>query len=132
MPRVAFTEGARQVVLIGTDAPWVRGRDIDAAYSALERADVVLGPTDDGGYYLIGLSRWIPEVFERIAWSTPAVYAQTRERAVSLGLRVVTLPSGYDLDDIDDVKRFVDEEERFQDRPQAVAAMHALSQRREP
>ena len=60
---------------------------------------VVLGPACDGGYYLIGLKRPHPRLFEEIAWSTRRVFAQTVERAASIGIDVVTLPLWYDVDD---------------------------------
>jgi hypothetical protein len=60
---------------------------------------VVLGPAIDGGYYLIGLKQPHERLFEDIAWSTERVFRQTVERARSLGLPVVTLPTWYDVDD---------------------------------
>ena len=53
----AILDGAKHVVVIGTDSPWIDAPAIDAAFAALEQSDVVLGPTEDGGYYLVGLSR---------------------------------------------------------------------------
>jgi glycosyltransferase A (GT-A) superfamily protein (DUF2064 family) len=60
---------------------------------------VVLGPSDDGGYYLIGMKQPHAAPFERIAWSTGSVYAETMERCREAGLEVVTLPTWYDVDD---------------------------------
>jgi hypothetical protein len=60
---------------------------------------VVLGGSDDGGYYLIGLKRAEPQVFERITWSTTSVYAETVERVREAGLELVELPTWYDVDD---------------------------------
>ena len=59
----------------------------------------VLGPAEDGGYYLLGLKRAHAELFADIAWSTDAVAAQTRERAGSIGLELAELPVWYDIDD---------------------------------
>ena len=67
----AFEDGTRRVLCIGTDSPWLTPDDIDVAFAALEQAEVVLGPTEDGGYYLIGLSRQIPELFDGMAWGSP-------------------------------------------------------------
>ena len=128
----AFARGVQRLVVIGTDAPWVREEDVQAAFRALDDADVVLGPTEDGGYYLIGLSRCIPALFEGIAWSTASVYAQTHAKAEALGLRVEVVRPGYDLDHLEDVKRFVSEERRQGAIPQAVATIEALSQGRAP
>ena len=124
----AFEQGAQRVVVVGTDAPWVTAEDIAGAFQALDRADVVLGPTRDGGYYLLGLSRALPELFEGVAWSTPSVYAQTRTKAQASGLRVEALRPGYDLDELEDVRRFVQEERRLGHASRAVETMEALSQ----
>lgn len=108
----AFREGAARVVVIGTDSPWIGPEQIATAFSALERSDLVIGPTDDGGYYLLGLSKPVPALFEGVAWSSPQVYAQTMAKAQALGLSVHVLPRGYDLDYAADVERFLDEERR--------------------
>ena len=60
--------------------------------------DVVLGPSDDGGYYLIGLRQLHPALFDAMPWSTPQVYDETLRRAAKLGLRVASLPGWYDVD----------------------------------
>lgn len=106
----AFAEGAQRVVVIGTDSPWLTASDVDAACEALAHAELVLGPAEDGGYYLVGLSRPMPALFEGIAWSTAAVYQETITKARALGLRVHTLPLGYDVDRLEDLQRFIVEE----------------------
>ena len=126
-----FLDGAARIVVIGTDSPWIRRGEVEAAFAALGAADVALGPTEDGGYYLIGLSRPVPALFDGVAWSSPRVYAQTQERARALGLRVQTLRAGYDLDYLDDVKRFIDEERRHGRVPMTVEAIDACMKRRE-
>ncbi len=108
----AFADGAQRVIVIGSDAPWLSAADILDAFAALDRADVVMGPAEDGGYYLIGLSRHTPALFEGIAWSTSAVYAQTTAIARALDLRLHELPRGYDIDRPEDLDRFLAEEER--------------------
>jgi hypothetical protein len=65
----------------------------------------VLGGSDDGGYYLIGLKHAHYRVFEDIIWSTSAVFSQTVERAAELGLEVVSLPQWYDVDDALSLRR---------------------------
>lgn len=129
----AFTEGVQHLVIIGTDSPWLTVDDIDAAFQALDSYDLVLGPTDDGGYYLIGLSRCEPTIFEDIAWSTSAVCAQTMARADALGLRVHTLPQRYDLDQLEDLERFLTEEQARAPVPDLVATIAShVTQRRQP
>ena len=105
----AFASGAARVAAIGTDSPWLEARDLDAAFAALDGADVVIGPAQDGGYYLIGLSREAPELFDGVAWGSSAVYAQTLAKARTLGLQVTILRPGYDVDQLDDVRRFLSE-----------------------
>ena len=69
---------------------------------------IVLGPSDDGGYYLIGLRKPHWEVFEEIDWSTERVLNQTIQRANTIGLEVKLLPAGYDVDDGASLKRLSD------------------------
>lgn len=106
----AFSDGANQAVVIGTDSPWLTANDVTAAFEALQDHDVVLGPTQDGGYYLIGLAQPQPALFHDISWSTSSVYAQTLARADRLGLRAQSLQEGYDVDRIEDVERFLGRE----------------------
>jgi len=117
----AFDEGARGVIVVGTDSPWLSEREVEEAFAALERADVVIGPTEDGGYYLIGLARPAPALFDGIPWSTPQVCARTLARARALGLRVRLLRTGYDVDRLEDVERFAAEVVRERARTQEVS-----------
>ena len=98
--------GAR-VVIIGSDAPALSAAHLDAAFAALREHDVVLGPAGDGGYWLIGLSRAAPELFDGIAWSTDAVLRETRARADRGSLRVAMLPTLADLDTPADLARLM-------------------------
>ena len=101
----AFDEGATRVVLIGTDIPELSADDVDRAFEVLDSADVALGPSLDGGYYLIGLRRPAPGLFERMPWSTPQVLPETLARAEALGLRVAPLAVRGDVDTVEDLKR---------------------------
>jgi rSAM/selenodomain-associated transferase 1 len=93
--------GFGSVCLIDSDSPTVPRTAYAMAVRALAREGegVVLGPTQDGGYYLIGMRQARAELFAGIAWSTGTVYAETRERARAAGLQVVELPLWYDVDD---------------------------------
>jgi dihydroorotase-like cyclic amidohydrolase len=71
--------------------------------------DLVLGPTDDGGYYLIGLRAPCPALFEGMPWSTSAVLSRTLDRAQRLGLRVACLPAWFDVDTKADLERLAAE-----------------------
>jgi glycosyltransferase A (GT-A) superfamily protein (DUF2064 family) len=87
--------------LIDSDSPTVPKAAFEQAVRELAREGdrVVLGPSHDGGYYLIGLKRAHAAVFENIAWSTESVCEETVERARDAGLEVVMLPLWYDVDD---------------------------------
>jgi 8-oxo-dGTP pyrophosphatase MutT (NUDIX family) len=109
--RHLWRRGGRDVVLIGSDAPSLPVEHIYAAFVALERetCDVVLGPADDGGYYLIGLREDHPELFDGIHWSSSHVMSQTLERAAQQRLDVRLLPGWYDVDDCAGLRRLVDD-----------------------
>jgi hypothetical protein len=101
----AFRRGARRVAIIGTDVPWVSRVTVLEALSGLEQHDVVLGPSHDGGYYLLALDRPRPELFDGIAWSTPGVLPATLTTANALGLSVRLLEDLSDIDTLEDVRR---------------------------
>jgi rSAM/selenodomain-associated transferase 1 len=92
----AFGQGMERVLALGSDSPSLPAAYMDKALALLEEREVVIGPSADGGYYLIGLRQPAPELFAGIAWSTGRVLAQTLERLGprSLGL----LPMWYDVD----------------------------------
>ncbi len=96
-----LNEGFRSVCLINSDSPTLPGEILITAASLLaqEGDRVVLGPSQDGGYYLIGLKNVHSRLFDRIAWSTAEVLAHTVERAAEIGLEVEMLPLWYDVDD---------------------------------
>ncbi len=96
-----FACGFSAVCLIDSDSPTMPQSALSQAVALLARAGdrVVLGGSDDGGYYLIGVKRLHPRLFERIDWSTERVLAQTLERAREIGLEAALLPTWYDVDD---------------------------------
>jgi rSAM/selenodomain-associated transferase 1 len=96
--------GFERVVMIGADVPHVRDEWLAEAEERLDTADVVLGPSLDGGYYLIAMC--VPhDVFSGVAMSTALVLAQTRAKAAAAGLRVHLLPQSFDVDETADVAR---------------------------
>jgi rSAM/selenodomain-associated transferase 2/rSAM/selenodomain-associated transferase 1 len=97
----AFRE-SREVVVVGTDAPGVNLQLIVEAFGRLQSCDLVLGPANDGGYYLLGLRRWVPEIFQGIPWSTGEVLEETERRARALGLSHSRLETLTDVDTRDD------------------------------
>jgi glycosyltransferase A (GT-A) superfamily protein (DUF2064 family) len=78
---------------------------VERAVDLLTNSDVVIGPAEDGGYYLIGLRQKHPGLFSDIAWSSSRVAAQTLERAATLGLTAARLPPWYDVDTPADLER---------------------------
>jgi rSAM/selenodomain-associated transferase 1 len=97
--KFAFAQNSDGVVIIGTDSPTFPADFIRQAFEYLETsADLVLGKTVDGGFYLIGLRKLVPNLFENIAWSTSSVFEQTVTNAVELGLKKKLLPEWYDID----------------------------------
>lgn len=96
--RDAFDEGARHVVLLGTDTPSLRVSDIAEALRALRRADVVIGPAADGGYYLLGVRSDAEALFVGMPWSEGSLLARTRAAAAACGLHVHMLPERHDID----------------------------------
>jgi len=101
----AFQRGARRVIVLGSDSPTVPQSAIDRAWEELDRHDVVLGPTADGGYYLVGASRLVPELFQAIPWSTERVWRTTVNRLRACDARHAALPAWYDVDSAPDLMR---------------------------
>ena len=96
-----FKCGFESVCLIDSDSPTVPAENFKQAVEQLSTSEdrVVLGPSDDGGYYLIGVKKPHRRLFEQIDWSTDRVLHQTMQRATEIGLEVKLLPTGYDVDD---------------------------------
>ena len=92
-------------LILGADSPHLPLSLLSAALAAVPLHDVVLGPAEDGGYFLIGLRAPQPALFDGIAWSTETVLAQTLARADALGLTVHQTPPWYDLDTPADLRR---------------------------
>jgi hypothetical protein len=94
----AFNNNQQKVVIIGTDCPDLNKSILEMAFEALNQQDLVLGPAEDGGYYLIGLNRLIPELFKNISWGSDRVLSQTEAIANNLALNIYYLPKLRDLD----------------------------------
>jgi uncharacterized protein len=94
---------AEQVVIIGTDCPGLNPEILASAFAKLQVCDLVLGPALDGGYYLIGLHRVIPELFAHISWGTNQVLQQTVKIAETLNLSSAYLPNLADVDRPEDL-----------------------------
>ncbi len=101
--------GYGKALLVGTDIPTMPVTVYGQALTLLADHDLVLGPTSDGGYYVIGLKRAIPELFTNIPWSTDQTFGKTLEGAKSLGLRTGLLPACRDIDRVEDLVALIEE-----------------------
>ncbi len=99
----SFAEGATTAVLIGSDCPEISAALISTAFDTLEGHDIVLGPAEDGGYYLIGMKTVNISLFENMKWSTASLLEDTLARVSKLGLHVKMLPQLSDLDNEQDL-----------------------------
>jgi len=105
--RTAFSEGDAPVFCVGADCPELVSGDFEEARGQLENgADLVFGPATDGGYYLLGLSRFCPEVFEKIPWRSPETLKQSLSRSAEHGRRVGLLEEKSDVDEWADWEPF--------------------------
>jgi rSAM/selenodomain-associated transferase 1 len=102
----AIAAGDGPTLVIGTDCPAFTAEILHAAAKALDDADVVLIPAEDGGYVLIGARAAHPELFSGIAWGSATVMQETRARIAALGLRSIELPALWDVDTEADLARF--------------------------
>lgn len=97
-----------KVVLIGSDCLEVDSDTLERAFAALNENEVVLGPSFDGGYYLVGMSVFRPEIFRDIAWSTETVLEQTIERMTAEGISHSLLEQKHDIDHREDLVQLRD------------------------
>jgi rSAM/selenodomain-associated transferase 1 len=104
--RQALERGYRKAAIIGSDCPTIAPGDIEAAFSSLNENDLVLGPCEDGGYYLIGATRPIGSLFEDISWGSERVLSETLEKAREAGLSFRLLDVKYDIDSYSDLERY--------------------------
>ncbi len=104
-----FLSGYRSVVVMNSDGPSLPAKYLGMAVEELEQSDMVLGPCEDGGYYLIGLHEPKPALFKGIDWSTNRVTSQTLANAKFEGMSVALLPAWYDVDTPMDLHRLINE-----------------------
>ena len=99
----AFNSNNQRVLIIGIDCPGINLKILDNAFDSLHKQQLVLGVAEDGGYYLIGLNKTIPQLFENITWGTERVLKQTKAIAQQLNLNVHYLPTLSDVDRPEDL-----------------------------
>jgi uncharacterized protein len=103
-----LTKGYVSVVLIGSDCPYLTPSLIKEAFEKLDKSDLVLGPSLDGGYYLIGMNTPHPTIFDNIEWSTETVFTQTIERITKADLTYALLETLGDIDYYEDWEAYLE------------------------
>ncbi len=101
-----FGKGYHKVVIIGSDCPDITGELIESAFAELDSAEVVIGPAEDGGYYLLGMKKLHPELFENMRWSTNNVLPDTISKCEDFKLKYSLLPVLNDIDEGKDLIAF--------------------------
>ena len=96
---------SKKAVIIGSDCAELTKKILENAFDSLEKNDFVIGPAEDGGYYLIGMNYFEPSVFKNINWSTAEVLPKTLEKIAHLEKKVVLLPTLSDTDNEEDWKK---------------------------
>ncbi len=109
----AFADGFDRVIIVGSDIPDLPADFIRQAFSALDTHDAVIGPSTDGGYYLIGFSKdsFVPSAFENITWGTEKVLKQTLGALNECKRKPYMLPRWHDVDDMSGLKILVERAE---------------------
>lgn len=100
----SFAKGASKVIIVGSDCPELSAGIVEDAFAALDGHDVVVGPAQDGGYYLLGMKTAHISLFENMKWSTSTVLEDTLARVSKLELNVKMLPQLSDLDTEQDLR----------------------------
>ncbi|MDX1951161.1 MAG: TIGR04282 family arsenosugar biosynthesis glycosyltransferase [Verrucomicrobiota bacterium] len=102
----SFDNGSNFAIAIGADSPDMNSEDLRNAMSQLKESDLVLGPAEDGGYWLVGMRKFEPAIFQGIEWSSPNVLQQTLDIARNYRLKVTLLRTLSDIDTAADWGRF--------------------------
>jgi hypothetical protein len=101
----SFRRGVERVVVLGSDSPTLPLEAVEEAFERLAVKDAVLGPAEDGGYYLVGCRLWIPEMFRGITWGSAEVLGQTRAALERAGRSLDLLIPWYDIDRGEDLEK---------------------------
>ena len=101
-----FAAGFERIVVVGTDHPSLPSVFIEQAFAALEeQLSIVIGPSEDGGYYLLGLNELYPQLFQNMTYSHGEVFSQTLVRVRKTTARLTVLPRWYDVDTPENLRR---------------------------
>jgi uncharacterized protein len=120
--RTFIGRGFRRVVALDGDSPQLPRATLEQAFQLLDEADVVVGPTTDGGYYLIGCKSAQAELFDTERMGSGSAFSSLIASARALGLRVSVTPACYDVDEVEDLTRLARELRSFPDRAVRTAA----------
>ncbi|MBN7811930.1 TIGR04282 family arsenosugar biosynthesis glycosyltransferase [Algoriphagus sp. H41] len=104
--RMVFSKGYSDAVIIGTDCPELHTSDLNSAFLVLSHNDLVIGPARDGGYYLLGMKGFYPQLFSGIPWSTATVLERTLDIADREGMDYEFLKIRSDVDTLEDWENF--------------------------
>jgi hypothetical protein len=108
-------QGYQKAIALNSDGPTLPSLFLVQAIRELDDVDLVIGPADDGGYYLIGIKHLVPDIFQAIEWSTRMVLAQTLERVSEQSLSVILLPVWYDVDTPEELARIISDLQKLPD-----------------
>lgn len=100
-----LSSGYKKVSLVGADIPALSAAIIQKSFELLSDKDIVYGPAKDGGYYLVGMSKLVKEIFENVPWSSDSTLKKSLEQAERHGYSVAFTETLSDIDTIEDVKR---------------------------
>lgn len=103
--RDGFEKGFKKIIIIGSDCPDITPEIIENGFAGLNHKDVVIGPSEDGGYYLIGSTKFIPEIFSTVPWSTEEVFSETVRILNEKNLVYFLLPTLNDIDTEEDLRK---------------------------
>ncbi len=107
--KAQFDAGDKEVLVIGTDSPTMPYDTPKLVKEKLAKSDVVVGPTEDGGYYCLGMRKFDERLFADVDWGSDKVFEQTVANAKKCKLKLDTLPEWYDLDRPEDIQRSIDD-----------------------
>lgn len=113
---LVFSKGYNRAIIIGSDCPGISGELLNDAFTALDNNDAVIGPANDGGYYLLGMKVLLEELFTDIPWSTDMVLAETQQRLHNRQVRTQLLAELTDVDTMEDMVRAMPERVEYDDR----------------
>ncbi len=105
----AFSLNYDKLLIIGTDCPGLNAEILQQAFISLNQTDAVIGPAADGGYYLLGMKKRMPQLFENMEWSTFSVFSKTIEILEMNNYSFSLLPVLYDIDEAKDWFKFISE-----------------------